>query len=190
MKKSLGSNTLVYPTPVWVIGTYDQNGKANVMTAAWGGICCSKPPCVAVSLREATWSHGCILARKAFTVNVGIEKYAAEVDYFGLASGKNSDKLSVTGLSVVKSESIDAPYIDEFPLVLECTLKQVVEIGLHTQFIGEIVDVKADETILGENNSPDISLLKPLIFSPGSRKYHGVGQLVGDAFALGKKFRV
>lgn len=189
MKKSLGPNTLVYPTPVWVIGAYDQNGKANVMTAAWAGICCSKPPCVAVSLREATYTHGCIIAREAFTVNVGVEKYAAEVDYFGLSSGKSIDKFASVALTAVKSEVVDAPYIAEFPLVLECKLKQIVEIGLHTQFIGEIIDVKADEEVLGENDIPDISLLKPMIFSPGGRKYHGVGQMIGEAFALGKRFR-
>lgn len=189
MKKSLGPNTLVYPTPVWVIGTYDQNGKTNVMTAAWGGICCSAPPCIAVSLREATYTHGCIMNRRAFTVNVGVERYAAEVDYFGLSSGRSVDKLAAAGLTAVMSEVVDAPYIAEFQLVLECKLKQVVEIGLHTQFIGEIIDVKADEEILGENNIPDISLLRPMIFSPGNRKYHGVGQMIGEAFALGKRLR-
>ncbi|MBU0909764.1 MAG: flavin reductase family protein [Proteobacteria bacterium] len=189
MKKSLGPNTLVYPTPVWVIGTYDQNGKANVMTAAWGGICCSAPPCIAVSLREATYTHGRIIARQAFTVNVGVEKYAAEVDYFGLSSGRSVDKFAATGLTAVKSEVVDAPYIAEFQLVLECKLKQIVEIGLHTQFIGEIIDVKADEEILGENDIPDIALLRPMIFSPGSRRYHGVGQQIGEAFNLGKRLR-
>jgi len=189
MKKSLGPNTLVYPTPVWVIGSYDQNGKANVMTAAWGGICCSAPPCIAVSLREATYTHGCIIAREAFTVNVGVVKYAAEVDYFGLSSGRSVDKLAAVGLTAVKSDLVDAPYIAEFQLVLECKLKQIVEIGLHTQFIGEIIDVKADEEILGENDIPDIALLQPMIFSPGGRKYHGVGPMIGEAFALGKRLR-
>lgn len=189
MKKSLGPNTLVYPTPVWVIGTYDQNGKANVMTAAWAGICCSKPPCIAVSLREATYTHGSIMARKAFTVNVGVEKYAAEVDYFGLSSGRSIDKFAAAGLTAVKSDVVDAPCVAEFPLVLECRLLQIVEIGLHTQFIGEIIDVKADEEILGENSIPDIALLKPLIFSPGGRRYHGVGHMIGEAFALGKRLR-
>jgi len=189
MKKSLGPNTLVYPTPVWVIGTYDQNGKANVMTAAWAGICCSKPPCIAVSLREATYTHDCIMAREAFTVNVGVEKYAVEVDYFGLSSGRSVDKFAAAGLTPVKSEVVDAPSIAEFPLVLECRLKQVVKIGLHTQFVGEIIDIKADEEVLGENGIPDIALLKPMIFSPGARRYHGIGNMLGEAFALGKKIR-
>ena len=75
MKKSLGAKTLVYPTPVFVVGTYDANGKPNVMTASWGGICCSQPPCVAVSLRKATATYGNIVARKAFTISIPSETY-------------------------------------------------------------------------------------------------------------------
>lgn len=189
MKKSLGANTLVYPTPVWVIGSYDENGRANMMTAAWGGVCCSKPPCVAVSLREATYTHGCIMACKAFTVNIGGENYAEQIDYFGICSGRNVDKIRAVELTATRSTLVDAPFLEEFPLILECRLKQVVEIGLHTQFIGEIVDVKADADILGDKDVPVIEKLRPLLFSPGLRRYHGVGAAVGEAFSMGKKFR-
>ncbi|MFH1215308.1 MAG: flavin reductase family protein [Pseudomonadota bacterium] len=189
MKKSLGPNTFVYPTPVWVIGAYDENGRANMMTAAWAGVCCSKPPCVAVSLREATYTHGCIMARKAFTVNIGGENFAEQIDYFGISTGRNVDKLSVTGLTAKSSTLVDAPFLEDFPLILECRLKQVVEIGLHTQFVGEIIDVKADTDIIGDKDAPDIEKLRPLIFSPVLRTYHGVGAAVGEAFSMGKKFR-
>ena len=76
MKKSLGPDTLIYPTPTWVVGTYDKAGKPNLMTIAWGGICCSKPPCVAISLRAATYTHGCVMAAKAFTVNIPSQRIA------------------------------------------------------------------------------------------------------------------
>ncbi len=189
MKKSLSANTLVYPTPVWVIGTYGEKDEANVMTAAWAGICCSKPPCVAVSLREATYSHGNIIRNKAFTVNIATEQYAAEVDYFGISTGRKVDKPATCGLTPVKSELVAAPFIKEFPLILECGLLKVVEIGLHTQFIGEIMDVKCDEEIIGDQDVPDIEKLRPLVFSPVSRRYHGVGDFIGDAFSMGKKYR-
>ncbi|MEN8257676.1 MAG: flavin reductase family protein [Thermodesulfobacteriota bacterium] len=189
MKESLGANTLVYPTPVWVIGTYNEDGSANAMTAAWGGICCSKPPCLAVSLREATLSHGNIKRNDAFTVHIGTEKLMAETDYFGISTGRVTDKLADTGLKTVKSDTVNAPLIEEFPLILECRLKQMVEIGLHTQFIGEIMDVKADKEILGEKDLPDVELLRPLVFSPVVRKYHGLGKLAGQAFNVGKKFK-
>jgi flavin reductase (DIM6/NTAB) family NADH-FMN oxidoreductase RutF len=189
MKKSLGSKTLLYPTPAWVVGTYDGDGKANVMTIAWGGICCSKPPCVGISLRKATHTYGNIMERKAFTINVPSEVYAKEVDFLGLVSGRDVDKLSVTGLTPVKSDLIDAPYLSEFPVILECRVIHTFEIGLHTQFIGEILDVKADESVLGERGLPDIEKVRPIIFSPERRVYHRVGKYLGDAFSIGKAIR-
>ena len=89
MKKSLGAKTLAYPTPVWLVGTYDPEGRPNVMTAAWAGICCSKPPCLAVSLRKATYSYGNIVARQAFTISIPSEAHVKEADYVGIASGRD-----------------------------------------------------------------------------------------------------
>jgi hypothetical protein len=103
MKKSIGANTIIYPTPVLIVGTYDGEGKPNVMTVAWGGICCSDPPCIAISLRKATYTYGNICRQKAFTVSIPSEKHARCADYFGIASGKKVDKLNVSGLTPVKS---------------------------------------------------------------------------------------
>jgi len=186
MKKSFGPKTLVYPTPVWIVGTYDKDGKPNVMTIAWGGICCSAPPCVAISLRKATYSYGNIIERKAFTVNVPSEAHAREADYFGLVTGRDTDKFSATGLTPVRSDLVDAPYLNEFPLILECRVIHSYEIGSHTQFIGEIVDVKAEESVLGEKGLPVIEKVKPLVFSAGRRAYYKVGDYIGDAFSIGK----
>ena len=109
-----------------------------------------------------------------------------EADYVGIASGRDVNKFNVTGLTPVKSELVDAPYAAEFPLVLECRLLQIVEIGLHTQFIGEIVDVKAEADVLGDDGLPDILKIKPLIYDTGHKGYHGVGPLLGKAFSVGK----
>jgi flavin reductase (DIM6/NTAB) family NADH-FMN oxidoreductase RutF len=187
MKKSLGAKTLIYPLPVWVVGTYDKERKPNVATVAWGGICCSDPPCVAISLRKATYSYGNIVERKAFTVNIPSEKYVREADYFGTVSGRNVDKFTESGLTSVKSDLVDAPYVKEFPIVLECKLIRTIEIGLHTEFIGEIMDVKADELVLGENGLIDIDKLKPVIFAPDIMSYYGIGKYLGKAFSIGKK---
>jgi flavin reductase (DIM6/NTAB) family NADH-FMN oxidoreductase RutF len=189
MKKSVGAKPLLFPTPVLMIGTYDQAGKPNLMNAAWGGICCSQPPCVAVSLRKATYSHACIIERKAFTVGIACEAKMSQADYVGIASGRDVDKFAVTGLTPVRSELVDAPYAAEFPVVLECRLLQVVEIGLHTQFIGEIIDVKADTDVFGEDDLLDIMKIKPLIFDTSHRGYHGVGPLLGRAFSVGKELQ-
>jgi|UniRef100_A0A7C5EWU3 flavin reductase (DIM6/NTAB) family NADH-FMN oxidoreductase RutF len=186
MKKSLGARTLAFPTPVWLVATYDADGNPNVMTAAWAAIVCSKPPSVGVSLRKATYSYGNLVARKAFTVNIPSEKHVREADYCGIASGREVNKFAKCGFTAVKSDLVDAPYIQECPLVLECQLIHTVEIGLHTQFIGEILDVKADPEVLGEKRLPEIEKIKPIIFGPEIRTYHGIGAYLGQAFAIGK----
>jgi flavin reductase (DIM6/NTAB) family NADH-FMN oxidoreductase RutF len=186
MKKSLGAKTLVFPTPVFVVGTYDPNGRPNVMTASWAGICCSQPPCVAVSLRKATYSYRNIVARKAFTLSIPSEAHLNQADYFGLVSGKDVDKFAVTGLTPARSALVDAPYVEEFPLILECRLLHVFELGLHTQFVGEIVDVKADASVLDSRNLADIKQVKPLVFAPDTQTYYGIGECLGKAFSVGQ----
>ena len=187
MKKSLGAKTLAQPTPVWVVGSYDSQGKPNMMTIAWGGICCSQPPCVTISLRKATYTYGCIKERKAYTINIPSTALVKEADYVGTTSGKNVDKFAMTKLTPVKSDLVDAPYIKEFPLVIECKVLHTLEIGLHTQFIGEIMDIKAEESVLGEQGMPDILKVKPLVFDTGQGAYYGIGERIGKAFSIGKK---
>jgi len=187
MKRSIGAKTLVYPTPTWIVGSYDAQGKPNGMTVAWGGICCSDPPCVAVSLRKATYSYGSIVQRKAFTVSVPSQSQVKEADYFGLASGRDADKFAAAGWTPVRSELVDAPYVQECPLVLECMVLHVHDLGLHTQFVGQILDVKADEDVLDQRGMPDMLKILPIIFSPGNRVYYGVGQTLSYAFAVGKE---
>jgi flavin reductase (DIM6/NTAB) family NADH-FMN oxidoreductase RutF len=188
MKKSMGALPIIYPSPVFVVGTYDSEGKPNVMTAAWGGICCSAPPCVSISLREATYTYKNILARKAFTISIPSEKHVKEADYFGIASGKDVDKFAATGLTPAKSDLVDAPYVNEFQFVLECQLLRSVEIGGHTQFIGEIKDTKVDEDAIKDDN-PLIEKIMPLIFALDSMSYYGVGKYVAKAFSIGKEIK-
>lgn len=188
MKQSLGAKTLLYPTPVLVVGTYDADGRANAMTAAWGGIACSRPPCVAVSLRAATATHGNILQRRAFTISLPGREQAAAADYFGTVSGRQVDKFAATGLTPVRAELVDAPYVGEFPFVMECQVVQVHELGLHTQFIGEIKDIKVDESCLDAHGHVDVQALDPLVYAPEARAYFALGAVVGPAYSLGKVF--
>ena len=187
MKKSLGAKTLLFPAPVLLVGTYDHEGRPNLMNAAWGGICCSLPPCIAVSLRKATYSYAAIVERQSFTIGIPSETRMREADYMGLVSGRSVDKFAATGLTPVKSDLVDAPYAAEFPFVMECRLLHTLEIGLHTQFVGEIIDVKADPDVLAADGLPDILKLKPLVFDTAHRGYHGIGPLLGQAFSVGKK---
>lgn len=187
MKQSLGAKTLLFPTPVLMVGTYDKAGKPNLMNAAWGGICCSDPPCVTISLRKVRHSYNSIMQRKAFTVGIANEARIVEADYVGIASGRDSDKFTIAGLTPVRSALVDAPYAEEFPVVLECRLLHTLEIGIHTQFIGEIIDVKADQYTLSEDGLPDIMKIQPLIYDTAHKGYHAVGPLLDKAFSAGKK---
>lgn len=189
MKKSIGAKTFAMPTPVWVIGTYGENDEPNIMTAAWGGICCSEPPCVTVSLQKIRASYDNILKRKAFTVSIPSKAHVVEADYAGMVSGKNTDKFAVSGLTAVKSDLVDAPYVQEFPLILECELLQTVDLGLHTQFIGKIVDVKADTAVLGENGLPSLLKISPISYSPPDRTYFGMGPELGQAYSVGSQLK-
>jgi flavin reductase (DIM6/NTAB) family NADH-FMN oxidoreductase RutF len=186
LKTSIGAKTLVYPTPVLVVGSYDAEGNPNVMTAAWGGVACSKPPCVTVSLRAATASHGNIMSRKAFTISLPDEAHVAEADYFGIVTGRDHDKFAETGLTAVRSELVDAPYVGEFPLVLECKVVAVHELGLHTQFIGEVIDAKVDDSVLQEDGHIDLAKLRPMLWAMDPGAYFAVGEFVGKAWSVGK----
>lgn len=187
MKRSLGARPIAYPTPVFLVGTYDAQGRPNIMTAAWAGICCSRPPCVSVSLRKATYSHGSITRAQAFTVSIPSAGQVMEADYAGIYSGKELQKFDELGLTPVRSELVDAPYVEQCSLVLECTLAQTHELGLHTQFVGEILDVKADEQVLDDRGRPEILKVDPLIYATGDQGYYAVGRRVATAFSVGKK---
>lgn len=187
MKKSIGPRTAIYPCPALVVGTYDKQGNANMMTVAWGGICCSDPPCVAISVRKATYSYGNLIEQQGFTVNIPSVAQVKETDYFGIVSGRDTEKISVVGMTPVKSELVNAPYLDEFPVVLECKVRYILEIGLHIQFVGEVLDAKAEESILGEKSNPDMRKLKGIMFAEGN--YYDCGELVGEGFSIGKEFK-
>ena len=187
MKTSLGPKTLLYPVPVLVVGTYDAQGKPNAMTASWGGVCCSQPPCINISLRKATYSYHNIVERKAFTVNLPSEAFVRQADYFGIASGRDTDKFAAAGLTPVRSDLVDAPYVAEFPLVLECRLVHTADLGLHTMFVGEVMDVKVDPVALNAEGNVDILKLKPILYATGAQEYYGVGDFLAKAFSAGKE---
>jgi len=189
MKQSRGARTIVYPTPVFIVGTYDAEGKPNMMAAAWGGIACSRPPAISVALRAATLTHGNIVARQAFTVSIASEDDVAAADYVGLVSGRDADKFAQTGLTPVRSELVDAPYVAEFPMSVECRLLHSLEIGLHTLFIGEVLDVKADEDVLNAEGKIDILKVRPLVFAPDGGGYYGIGDFLGPSFEIGRRIK-
>ncbi len=175
-KRSLGIRAELHPKPAAVIGSYDKAGNPNMMTAAWIGICNSNPLSIAVSMRPATYSHGNVTESKSFTVNIPSSELVKYVDYVGRFSGKDVDKFKETGLTPVKGEFVNAPYIKEFPIVIECEVTEYYDLGSHRQFIGKVIDVKADEAILNAQGNIDMNLLNPLIYAGES--YYETGRLV------------
>jgi flavin reductase (DIM6/NTAB) family NADH-FMN oxidoreductase RutF len=186
MKRSLGAKTYAYPTPVFIVGTYDAGGRPNVMAVAWGGICCSKPPCLSIAVRKATYTYGNLVERKAFTVSVPSRDHAAEADYFGVVSGRDVDKFAVARLTPVRSDLVDAPYVGEFPLVLECKIVHTAELGLHTLFVGEILDVKAEESCLDQEGKLSADRVRPFSWAPAENIYYAFGEELGRGFSIGK----
>ena len=190
MKLYLPPQTILLPSPVLIIGTYGSDGRPDIMNAAWGGIACSKPPCISVSLREATLSYQNIKATGAFTVNIPSQDYVKEADFVGMVSGRDCAKFDEIGLTPERSQLVDAPIVKEFPYTLECRLVREVELGSHTMFIGEIVGMVADSAVLNENQVPDIEKVRPMLWgSFGNIAYFGVGEKLGDAFSVGRDLR-
>jgi len=185
MKISIGPKTMALPTPAWLVGTYDAAGKPNLMTAAWGGVCSSNPPCLTVSLQKPRYSYAAIMERKAYTVSIPSESQADKVDYCGIVSGRDHDKFAKLGWTAVKSELVDAPYVAECPLIVECKVIHILEVGVHTMFVGEIMDVKVEEAGL-RDGKPDAAAIKPMIYAPEDRNYYGLGPSLGLAFSIGK----
>lgn len=196
MKESLGPKVFGFPAPVFMVGSYDENGKANIMNAAAAGTCCLRPPCIYVSLREATYTYHNIMLNKAFTVSIPTEDQVVEVDYFGIASGKEIDKFKKVGFTPVKSELIHAPYVKEFPVVMECNLKETINLGSHTMFIGEVIDLKVEgdvtTTIPVKSDikliKVDLEKLRPLIYDLSLRGYYKLGEKIGNGFSDGLKY--
>lgn len=185
MKKSIGAKTFLPIVPVLIIGSYDQKNNPNLVACAWGGICCSMPPCVNISLRKATYSYHNIIFRQAFTVNILFCDMVKEIDFYGMVSGRNYDKFEKTGITPVKSDIVDAPYGKEFPIVLECKVIHTIEIGLHTEFIGEIRDIKVEEHLF-EKGKIDPHKLDPVLYVPEMREYYSRGKYLGKGYDIGK----
>lgn len=189
MLSSLGSLPFCLPAPVWLVGTYDAEGRPNVMTAVAGGLCSTQPPCLGVSLRRGGWTHASLPGRAAFTVAVPSRSLAARVDFAGLMSGRNADKFAAVGLTPVAGEHVDAPYVAECPVVLELALRHTLELGSHTLYVGEIMDVKVEESCLRPDGLPDPARIDALCFAPLTHEYYATGDFVARAYAVGKTLR-
>lgn len=184
MRKNFGTKPWLYPLPVLIVGTYDENGKPNALNAAWGGLYDTNLVQLCLSAHKTTTN---ILAKGAFTVSFADADHVAACDYVGLVSGNDTpDKMEKAGFATEKSAFVDAPIIRELPMTLECRLVKVNEDG---NIIGEIVNVSADERILGEDGLVDAAKLRAITFDPVHNAYLVLGEKVGDAFKEGKSLQ-
>jgi flavin reductase (DIM6/NTAB) family NADH-FMN oxidoreductase RutF len=169
LRVSLGPMALALPAPVWLIGSYDREGRPNAMAASWVAVCCSEPPCLAVAVRPERHSHHGIAERRAFTVSVPAASQARAADVLGTMSGRDGDKFSATGLTAEASDLVHAPYVKECAVVMECRVRQSIELGSHTLFIGEVIDVKADQSVLSPSGALDAAAVEPFVLCGGFR---------------------
>ena len=179
MRKKFGAKAMCYPMPVFIIGTYNADGTPNAMNAAWGGISEETEITICVDSGHKTAEN--LLARRAFTVSMATAKMLAACDYVGIVSGnKEPEKFSKAGFHATKSEFVDAPLIDELPMALEC---EVISYDEETcRLVGRIVNVCADESVLGENGKVDVAKLPPITYDPMNHHYLVLGEKVGQAF--------
>ena len=179
MRKNFGPKTMCYPMPVFIIGTYNADGTPNAMNAAWGGI--SEETEISICVDNTHKAAENLIARKAFTVSMATEQYMAACDYVGIVSGnKEPDKFQKAGFHATASKFVDAPLIDELPMALECEL---ISYDQETcRLVGRIVNVCADEVVLGDNGKVDVSKLRPITYDSMNHHYLVLGEAVGQAF--------
>ncbi len=184
MKKDLGLLQAVYPMPVLMIGTYDEYGKPNVMNVAWGQIADMDKVILFIGEGKKTWLN--IEKSKAFTVALADEAHMDVADFFGIASGnKIDDKFRRTGYHEAPSDKVNAPIIEEFPLVMECELIEFLKTESLSAVIGKIVNVKAEESVLDENGKVDPKRLHALMFDSFQSGYYTTGEKIGQAWNEG-----
>ncbi|MBR3874112.1 MAG: flavin reductase family protein [Clostridia bacterium] len=185
MRKNFGAKPILYPQPVFIIATYNDDGTADAMNAAWGGI--SEVSEISMCLSENHRTTRNAIARKAFTVSMGTVDCMAQCDYVGIVSGDDvPDKLERCGFHAVKSEFVDAPLIAELPMAVECRL--ISYDPESCRMVGEVVNVCADESVLTDGKI-DPAKLKPIVFDGVHQTYHALGEKVGNAFSDGAKYK-
>ena len=179
MRKNFGPKPMCYPMPVYIIATYNSDGTPNAMNAAWGGI--SEEDEISICIDSGHRTAENIQARKAFTVSMATADQLVACDYVGIVSGnKEPDKFAKAGFHATKSEFVDAPLIDELPMALECEL---ISYDPETcRLVGKIVNVCAEESVLGENGKVDPAKLRPITYDPMNHHYLVLGEKAGQAF--------
>ena len=185
-KKTLKPYEALYPVPVILVTSIDKEGKPNIITIAWAGVLCSSPPCLSISIRPSRYSFNLIKQAQEFVINIPNEKHLIETDYCGTVSGKNTDKFKQTKFTPIPASKVKPPLIKECPVNIECNVKNVVELGAHHMFIGEVVAVNADEAVLNSFQEVDYSKVRPIVYNQG--QYWSIDKRIGE-YGMSRKNR-
>ena len=187
MRKNIKTTEAIFPMPVLMIGTYNEDESVDVMNAAWGMMIDRN--IIALNLTETHKTVKNIKERKAFTVSIANSDNVVAADYLGIVSGNNTpDKFANTKLTAIKSENVDAPIINEFPICMECEFIEYQDGELGAGVIGKVVNVTADENVMN-GDIVDISKVNAIAFDPYTHGYYKVGERVGEAFREGNKLK-
>ena len=187
MRKNIKTTESIFPMPVLMIATYNEDGSVDVMNAAWGTML--ERDHVILNLTETHKTVKNIKQRKAFTVSIADSKHVVEADYFGVVSGNNTpNKFENSGLTVTKSENVDAPIINEFPICMECEFVEYQDDKYGCGVIGKVVNVTADEKVMNGDNV-DVELVNAIAFDPYTHGYYKFTNRVGEAFKDGLKLK-
>ena len=183
MRKNIKTLDGIFPMPVLIIATYNEDGTVNAMNAAWGMM--FEEDQVILNLTESHKTVKNIKERKAFTISIADSKHVKEADFFGVVSGNSTtNKLEKSGLTAIKSEHVDAPIINEFPLCLECEFIEYNDYGV----LGKVVNTTADESVMNGDNV-DIGKVSAIAFDPYTHGYYKVDERVGEAFKDGLELK-
>lgn len=181
-KKNLGDLGELFPQSVFIIASYSEDGTPNAMNAAWAGECTRKEICFNIGDHKTTEN---IVARKAFTVAPADAAHVVEADYFGIATGRKVNKAAASGMTFMKSEFVDAPVIEEFPLTMECEVTEIQGDEHGARVVGRVVNVRVDEAILDDEGRVDFDKMRPIVYDSTRRIYRVVGEVVGGAWDAG-----
>ena len=185
MKKQIKTTEAIFPMPVLLISTFNEDGSVDVMNAAWGTML--ERDMVALNLTETHKTVQNIKARKGFVMHIADAKHVIEADYFGVVSGnKEPEKFAKSGMTFVKSELVDAPIINEFPIAIECEFIEYQSDDTGLGVIGKVIRTSVEEAVM-KDGKVDIDALEAIAFDPYTHGYYKVGGRVGDAFNDGLK---
>ena len=182
--KNLGSAGELFPQSVFIIASYAEDGTPNAMNAAWAGECSRHEICFNIGDHKTTAN---IVAKGAFTVAPADAAHVVEADYFGIATGNKVDKAAASGLTFTRSEFVDAPVIEEFPLTMECEVTRVEGDAHGARIVGRVVNTRVDESVLDDEGRVDFGKMRPIVYDSTRRIYRVVGEEVGGAWDAGMK---